>query len=247
AAVVRANEKLTLWLAESTSPNAPITIEADERGMKDIRKALGVRKGGFGEIRKWPYNDNLQEMEQGIRAVVGALLTLSAVGGSIFPRLDIGGAVAGLFIGSLIMSAFFFVKQAPLARLEQESTSDANDEETADIDQLKRGDASVGDWLARVDALAATQTAAGYRGAHFSQEDLWGAVENHETAADVRAAAARLLMRISPEKSHDRVAATLRSIHDDTERAHLRAALDSDLEVAAREIEALDEQMIDRR
>jgi hypothetical protein len=246
ASLVRGKDKNTLWLAEAFSLNTPITIEADERGMKEIRKALGIRRGGFGEIRKWPNHDNLQEVETGMRAVIGALLMLSALASFVFPRMDICSPLAAIFIGSLGVSAFAFMQRAPLVKLEQESTSDLNDE-TMHISQLKRGDASVADWLARVDALAATKDEAGYRGVQIPEEDLWRAVEDHETAPDIRAAAARLLIRISPEKSHDRVAAALDSIHDDTERAHLRAALDSDLEMAAREIESLDDEMVNRR
>jgi hypothetical protein len=246
AALEQAEDKTTLWLAESSSPNTPITIEVDERGMKDIRKALGIRRGGFGEIREWPDGDTQQEVEAGARAVIGALLTLSGLASFLFPKLEFAPILAATFIGSQIGSALIFLKRAPVVKLEQVSPSDLNDDDTTHIDQLKRGDASVVDWLARVDAIAATQSEAGYRGAHFSQEDLWLAVENHETAPDVRAAAARLLIRISPENSHDRVAATLDSIQNDAERAHLRAALDSDLEVAAREIESLDAKMIRR-
>jgi hypothetical protein len=248
AALEQTKGKTTLWLAESFSLNTPITIESDERGLKDMRKALGIRRGGFGEIRKWPNNDERQEVEVGMRAVIGVLLTLWALANLVAPHHDFGAPIlVAIFIGSLTASAFIFTRRAPLVKLEQESTSDLIDDDTGYIDQLKRGNASVTDWLARVDAMAATQNEPGYRGAHFSQEDLWRAVENHETAPDVRAAAARLLIRIFPEKSHDRVAAALDSIHSDTERAHLRAALDSDLEVAAREIELLDSKLIDRR
>jgi hypothetical protein len=132
---------------------------------------------------------------------------------------------------------FHLRNEATKARGEKEDVGD----EGATIRQLERGEAKAIDWLARVDALASTQTQVGYRGAQISTDDLWTAVENHETARDVRAAAARILMRVSPEKAQDRIAAALDSIHDDSERAHLRAALDSDPEAAAREIESLDE------
>jgi hypothetical protein len=250
AAIEHAKGKNILWLAEASSPNTPITVEADERGLRDIRKALGIRRGGFGEIRKWPDGNQLERAEMNFRAGSAAILTLWALGmvsnGGWWTR-ELSWPTLLMFPISLIISAVFFMKRAPIVKLEQESANVLGDDEAMRIDQLKRGEASVADWLARIDTLAATQSEAGYRGAQFSQEDLWAAVENHETASDIRAAAARLLMRISAEKSHDRVAAVLDSIHDDTERAHLRAALDSDLEVAARELESLDDEMIDRR
>ena len=245
AAVVQARNKSTLWLAEAASPNTPITIDADERGMKDIRKALGIRRGGFGEIRKWSDNSKVERMEMLLRAASGFFLLLWPLARVITPDYPTGPTIL-FFIVSVIGSALFFMRRAPLMKLEQETADDSHHDEAMHIDQLKRGDASVADWLARIDALAATQSEAGYRGAFFSPEDLWLAVEDHETAPDVRAAAARLLMRVSPEKSQDRVAAALDSIHDQTERAHLRAALDSDLEVAAREIESLDDEMTRR-
>jgi hypothetical protein len=246
AALDNSNNKNILWLAESSSPNTPITIEADERGIKYIRKALGIRRGGFGEIRKWP-DGSLLKGEAIMRAFCGLVLTAA-----VFSNLlSLGGhfetAAPLTFIGSMVISAYVFMNRAPVVTLAQETGTDANHDDVMSVAQLKRGDASVGDWLARVDAIAATQNAPGYRGAQFSQDDLWGAVEDHETAPDIRAAAARLLMRISPEKSQDRVAAVLGSIHDDTEREHLRAALDSDLEVAARDLESLDDEMRDRR
>jgi hypothetical protein len=247
AAIEHAKDKNILWLAESSSPNTPITIEADERGLKDIRKALGIRRGGFGEIRKWPDNDKLQQAEGVARAAIGVLLTFSAIEAMAFPKVDIVGPVAFMFVCSLVVSTLATMKRAPRVKLAEETANDTNNDETLDINRLKRGNASALDWIARIDALASMQSDVGYRVAQIPIDELWSALENHETAHDVRAAAARVLLRVSPEKSADRIAAALASIHDDTERAHLRAALDSDPEAAAREIESLDDEMIDRR
>jgi hypothetical protein len=246
AALVRAENKFALWLAENSSPNTPITVEADERGIKEIRKALGIRRNGFGTIRKWPHDSHLRQAEIVTRAMIGALLAFGMIAGPTYAEIGLAFLFVPFLIAWLIVSAVFFMKQAPLVELEPETANDSNHDK-AHIDHLKRGDASALDWLARVDALAATQNEIGYRGAQIPPDELWSAVENHETAHDVRAAAARVLLRVSPEKSADRIAAALDSIHDDTERAHLRAALDSDPEAAALELESLDRTIASRR
>lgn len=315
-----ADERFVLTLAEKHSLRSPISIElTTERAAKDIRKALGIRRDGFGEV-DWSLTPTLLDQHDGyarIAAFVSCLLLVVAP--SIF-RWSTLGALFGIGMAAIIFSSLVSAarlgRRAPAIILtptrfelrhrgiverlrydEIRSVSDAGttftlepatdrmlsdggsvacrparwarsgmraderaimlahlrgaivqanasspttDDDAFQIDQLQRGQSSVIDWLARIDALAATQSEPGYRGSSITEEDLWRAVESHETAADVRAAAARLLIRISPENSHDRVASVLTSIHDDAERAHVRAALDTDLDAAAREIEAID-------
>lgn len=114
---------------------------------------------------------------------------------------------------------------------------------TSHLDALKRNDASPADWLARLDALASLQTSAAYRTTTIAKDDLWRALESHDASAEVRAGAARVLLRISPEKEQDRIARAIDSIHDDGERAHIRAALRDDLEEAAAALEATERRL----
>ncbi|MGH7326813.1 MAG: hypothetical protein ACREJX_00550, partial [Polyangiaceae bacterium] len=51
------------------------------------------------------------------------------------------------------------------------------------------------------------------------------------------AGAARVLLRVSPEKEHDRIARAIDSIHHEDERNFIRAALREDTEEAAEEME----------
>ena len=106
------------------------------------------------------------------------------------------------------------------------------------LDALKRNDATPADWLARLDALASQHANAAYRSTTIAKEDLWRALESHDAGAEMRAGAARVLLRISPEKEQDRIAKAIDSIHDDDERAHIRAALRDDVEEAAVELQA---------
>ncbi|MGH7327156.1 MAG: hypothetical protein ACREJX_02275, partial [Polyangiaceae bacterium] len=60
---------------------------------------------------------------------------------------------------------------------------------TSHLDALKRraNDASVTDWLTRLDALAQLHDNAAYRSTSIAKEDLWRALESHDAARDVRA------------------------------------------------------------
>lgn len=105
------------------------------------------------------------------------------------------------------------------------------------LDSLRKNDLQAVEWLTKLDALASVHESTAYRGTALAKEDLWRALESHDTATDVRAGAARILLRVAPEKEQDRIARALDSIHDDVTRRHIRAALEEDVEAAAREYE----------
>jgi hypothetical protein len=97
-------------------------------------------------------------------------------------------------------------------------------------------------WLERIDATAATMVhAEGYRYAGVEPHDLWTVLESPDAPATLRAAAARVLARIAPEEAGKRIAATLAMEHDGDARVRIRVALEEDVDVAARELDRLDE------
>jgi hypothetical protein len=99
---------------------------------------------------------------------------------------------------------------------------------TTRIDVLARGRAAREEWLARVDAAAAG-FAGGYRGAGLEQDDLWSTLHDPEAPADLRAGAARVLLRIAPEKARVDVPAVLATVRVKADEELIRDAID-DLE-----------------
>lgn len=100
-------------------------------------------------------------------------------------------------------------------------------------------------WLARLDAtadlLAGGASGAGYRGCGFEETDLWTTLEDHDAPADLRAAAARVLVRVS-NAAKPRVDSVVARVHDDEARARIRIATDDDIEAGGERIDELDRQ-----
>jgi hypothetical protein len=97
-------------------------------------------------------------------------------------------------------------------------------------------------WLERIDATAATMAHADrYRHAGLERRDLWTVLESPDAPATLRAAAARVLARVAPEEAGKRIAATLAMEHDGDARVRIRVALEEDVDIAARELDRLDE------
>jgi hypothetical protein len=99
------------------------------------------------------------------------------------------------------------------------------------------------DWLERLDAAAASIVASdAYRGTDLDPKDLWLALESPDAPPRVRAAAARVLARIAPDETRDRVAHVLACARDPHACACIRVALEEDVDLAARELEELARQ-----
>jgi hypothetical protein len=90
---------------------------------------------------------------------------------------------------------------------------------------LARGDESMTEWLARLDALAASSGAA-YREGALDRESLFALLEDPATAPDVRIAAARLLEKRFGAKKEDLV----RVAADPDVRLRVEAVLDDEEE-----------------
>jgi hypothetical protein len=97
-------------------------------------------------------------------------------------------------------------------------------------------------WLERLDATAASLSHGdGYRQTSVEARDLWTVMESPDAPASLRAAAARILARVAPEEAGDRIAKALAMEHDRETRQCIRVALEEDLDVAARELDRLDQ------
>jgi hypothetical protein len=97
-------------------------------------------------------------------------------------------------------------------------------------------------WLERLDATAASLSQGdGYRQSSVEARDLWTVMESPDAPPSLRAAAARILARVAPEEAGDRIAKALAMEHDPETRQHIRVALEEDVDVAARELDRLDE------
>ncbi|MCS6901800.1 MAG: hypothetical protein RMJ98_12050, partial [Myxococcales bacterium] len=74
------------------------------------------------------------------------------------------------------------------------------------FDDLRRGEDSIARWLQRLEAKASTLQEGAYRseGSHNAAE-LWDALDNHDAPAEIRVAAARMLLRVQPDEARSRV------------------------------------------
>ena len=77
---------------------------------------------------------------------------------------------------------------------------------------------------------------AGYREPGLGEDELWSTLESPDAPATLRAAAARILARVAPEKGA-RIARTLGMEHDRATRSRIRVALEEDVDVAASELD----------
>jgi hypothetical protein len=81
----------------------------------------------------------------------------------------------------------------------------------------------------------------GYRQTGVDERDLWTAMESPDAPPSLRAAAARILARVAPAEAGDRISRVLAMEHDRDTKQHIRVALEEDVDVAARELDRLDE------
>jgi hypothetical protein len=106
------------------------------------------------------------------------------------------------------------------------------------VDILARQDEDARHWLARIDAITADLGNATYRGATIDPNDLWLTLEDPDAPPDLRAASARVLARIAPEKKVriDGVIAAARTTETEEQ---LRISMEPDIETAASKLERI--------
>jgi hypothetical protein len=89
-------------------------------------------------------------------------------------------------------------------------------------------------WLARLDATAASiGSDAGYRGAAFDESDLWETVDSADAPPELRAAAARVLLRAIGDRARTKLDEILPRVRVDDDARKIRIALDEDTERAS--------------
>ena len=93
-------------------------------------------------------------------------------------------------------------------------------------------------WLARLDATAEMMVAGrgGYRGPTFDERELFRVMESPDADAELRGAAARVLVRAAPG-ARRRIDAVLASIRDVTAEKRVRILLEPDVEKASVELD----------
>jgi hypothetical protein len=128
-------------------------------------------------------------------------------------------------------------------------------EKASRLELLRRGDATWGEWLVRLDALGQSLRGAHhYRSTALDEADLWNALETPELDAELRTAAARVLVqaggsspdatthdeRLAGEDARERVLATVSAERSPLAGKRIRIALEPDAQLAALELEELE-------
>ena len=122
------------------------------------------------------------------------------------------------------------------------------DEAPSTLELLRRNGASVGQWLAHIDGVAASVGAgAGYRGSTLDVTDLWQAFEDPDGDPELRTAAGRVLLTVAPEEMKVRVSPVLDTVRDKDIRKRIAVGLEPDATQAERELEALEAEEALRR
>ncbi len=102
------------------------------------------------------------------------------------------------------------------------------------VADLAKIEEDAGAWLARLDATAAVLGGdGGYRGAAFDESDLWKTVDSADAPAELRAAAARVLVRAVGDSARAKLDEILPRVRVADDERRIRIALDDDTERAA--------------
>ncbi|HEU4410029.1 MAG TPA: hypothetical protein VFS43_32540 [Polyangiaceae bacterium] len=108
------------------------------------------------------------------------------------------------------------------------------------VETLVRQGDPVNAWLERLDAAAqAMRSGSIYRGAAMSGRELRDTLDNHDADPALRAAAARVLVRVAPHEARSRVEAALATLRDASDRRR-RLLAEAD-EASLEALEALEE------
>jgi hypothetical protein len=107
------------------------------------------------------------------------------------------------------------------------------------IDILARNGDDARKWLARIDAIATDLGNATYRGRGIDPNDLWLTLEDPDAPADLRAAAARVLVRVAPDKKV-RIDSLIAATRTNDDEQQLRIAMEPDVEEAVTKLERLE-------
>src|SRR5262249_32945227 len=122
-----------------------------------------------------------------------------------------------------------------------------NDEDALSrLASLRQGRLLARDWITRLDTCAPMmRRGGGYRGPTFEEHDLWSVLESPDADPELRAAAARVLLRIA-SRARVRVDAAVASMRDEGEVERVRILLEPDAEKASDELDAFDVRTLAR-
>jgi hypothetical protein len=110
------------------------------------------------------------------------------------------------------------------------------------VEVLRRHGASVKAWLSRLDATAqAMRSGSAYRGAAVSVRELREALDSHDADPELRAAAARVLVRVAPDDARPRVEAAIATMRDVDGRRRLRLVAEEAADPDGDALRALEE------
>jgi hypothetical protein len=138
--------------------------------------------------------------------------------------------------------AFLAVVQAGARRARGEGPR--KEEVATRVELLQRGASKSRDWLARLDVEAQQLVAGGYRGSVMDKEDLYRVLGDPDAEVELRAAAARILLRVEPEAARVRVDRAIATSRDPKDEARIRLATDADVERAGEALDHLHEASI---
>jgi hypothetical protein len=112
------------------------------------------------------------------------------------------------------------------------------------VEMLKRNGEAPRNWLARLDLAADTLKMTGYRGGGtIDPQDLWTIVEDPDADPELRAGAARVLVR-SQQDARVRVETLVEAVRDEGDKRMLRIAVSNEAEAAGAELEAFEERQL---
>lgn len=236
-----------LALVRAAPRRRPVILEASSPAeLLQIARALGIGPGGVGQIAM--RTGGPRRLPTLLRAAcslawlaMGVFVALGAI------ELALGVALAAVPASLLAVTMSLGEGLAPAeSAAERELATgaplpaDALVEGEGLAPLLPREHEGPRMWLERLDALAASLTREdGYRQAGIDVDALWSTLERPEASDALRAAAARVLARVAPESSRPRVTEALATVRDGVTRARIAAALEEDVDEAARELDRL--------
>ena len=115
----------------------------------------------------------------------------------------------------------------------------------AHVAELARGGEPARAWLSRLNATA-ERMGDGYRGPGFGEEELWSALRDPDAPVDLRAGAARVLVRIAPDAAEAGVREVLATVRDEGAKRRIAVAVEPDVDLASEELDEIDARYAQR-
>jgi hypothetical protein len=224
-------------LGPRLDPRRPITLELSERGVGIIGPGARLQLVPFADIAE------ATRTERGI--------TLVVTGGVRNGRGTIQVPIetqSHLQRGMTAAAVEHALAQIQSASARARGLGAPRSDVTERLEVLRRGTDGTRAWLMRIDALAERMKIAqpGYRDATVDRQDLFAVLHDHDCDPELRAAAARILVRVDPEVAGPEVADVVEAVRDPAHARMIRVAPDDDVEVVVREIDEIESSVARR-